>query len=134
MSNFFRNRTIHTAVAMGCLNDPAAIDPEWLSRQFVNNLSQGSDVVMVESKPKGRAVYLDMGFVADPVPYIPLALGGDPRQLLLASQKSRTIDVHELLNGYVANLGEGGKKPDVQARLQTNLKTRPHPQLTITHL
>lgn len=124
----------NTPIEAGLPQECGAMDPEWLSRQFVRNLSQGSDVVMVESKPKGRAAYLAMGFVADPVPYIPLALGGDPRQLLLASQKSRIIDVHELLNGYVANLGEGGKKPDVQARLQANIKARPHPQLTITHL
>lgn len=124
----------NTPIEAGLPKECAAIDPVWLSRQFVQNLSRGSDVVMVESKQKGRADYLAMGFVADSAPYTPLALGGDTRQLLLASQKTRTIDLHALLNGYVANLGEGGKKPAVQARLQDNIKARPQPQFKITQL
>ncbi len=112
-----------------------AIDPVWLSRQFVNKMLEKQDVVMAESTRVGLDHYLQMGFTADPAPYEQMAVGpSKDLQVVLASKSGRTIDLHDLFKTYVANLGEAQHDPAVKARLTANLNARPESKFRITGL
>ena len=89
---------------------------------------------MAEASSKGLANYLNLGFTKDPASYDGLAYGGTDKHIVLLASKDRKVNLHDLLNGYVANLGELGKKPEVKARLQKDIAARSNPIFSVKGL